>query len=326
MPVALTNISTITPATSPLEINGSIDIVGTAPAPQFLINGVPIGQGTLIDPLTTLGDIIVRSATAPARLPVGTNGQVIEADSTATYGVHWATLSFDATEIDLNPAIGTYTTVQQIVTALNTGSPASVLTTFGVLLVRGAAAPVRLAVGTNGQVLEADSTAANGVHWVTIDASTLDLNPPGATWTTIQDAIEGLEAAAVPTPPAGSVGQVQFNAGGTPNVFGASANLFWDTANFRLGIGTAAPGYPLHVLGDLNIQGTAPAPAYRINGIPLANANVNGTEINLTNIATINGAAPGAIPLTTKGDIVGLSTVAARIPVGADDQVLIADD
>ena len=39
--------------------------------------------------------------------------------------------------------------------------------------------------------------------------------------------------------PAGATGQVQFNNAGA---FGASANLFWDNTNSRLGIGTTSPG------------------------------------------------------------------------------------
>jgi hypothetical protein len=41
-------------------------------------------------PLTTKGDLYGFS-TVPARVPVGTNGQVLTADSTATNGVAWAT-------------------------------------------------------------------------------------------------------------------------------------------------------------------------------------------------------------------------------------------
>lgn len=50
------------------------------------------GGGTLTDPTTTKGDLIVRPAVQPAalaRLPVGTNDQVLTADSTTTSGLAW---------------------------------------------------------------------------------------------------------------------------------------------------------------------------------------------------------------------------------------------
>ena len=39
--------------------------------------------------LTTKGDLVVTTGSATARLPVGTNGQVLLANSSATYGVSW---------------------------------------------------------------------------------------------------------------------------------------------------------------------------------------------------------------------------------------------
>ena len=51
---------------------------------------VAIGGGGLSSPLTTKGDIWGYSTTN-ARVPVGTNGQVLTADSTAATGVAWAT-------------------------------------------------------------------------------------------------------------------------------------------------------------------------------------------------------------------------------------------
>ena len=48
------------------------------------------------------------------------------------------------------------------------------------------------------------------------------------------------------TPPPGSDKQIAFNAS---NVWAASASLNWDYNNARLGIGTASPTSPLHVVG-----------------------------------------------------------------------------
>jgi hypothetical protein len=46
--------------------------------------------GALADPMTTKGDLIVRGATAAGRLPIGGDGQVLQADSAAALGVKWA--------------------------------------------------------------------------------------------------------------------------------------------------------------------------------------------------------------------------------------------
>lgn len=54
----------------------------------FLVDG----GGGLLSPLTTKGDIWGFSTT-DARIPVGTDGQVLVADSTQALGVKWATAS-----------------------------------------------------------------------------------------------------------------------------------------------------------------------------------------------------------------------------------------
>ena len=43
-----------------------------------------------LSPATTKGDLIVDNGTNNVRLPVGTNGYVLTADSTATEGLKWA--------------------------------------------------------------------------------------------------------------------------------------------------------------------------------------------------------------------------------------------
>lgn len=48
------------------------------------------GEAGSTSPTTTKGDLIARSASADDRLAVGTNGQVLTADSAETLGVKWA--------------------------------------------------------------------------------------------------------------------------------------------------------------------------------------------------------------------------------------------
>lgn len=54
------------------------------------VTWVAVG-GTFTDPTTTKGDLMTRNSSSVARLPVGTNGDVLTADSAQTLGVKWAT-------------------------------------------------------------------------------------------------------------------------------------------------------------------------------------------------------------------------------------------
>jgi hypothetical protein len=95
--------------------------------------GIP---ATLLD---AKGDLIVASASdTAARLAVGSNGQVLTADSAEATGTKWAT-----------PSTGF----------------ADPLTTKGDLITRTASATGRKAVGSDGQVLVADSSQTDGVAW-----------------------------------------------------------------------------------------------------------------------------------------------------------------
>jgi hypothetical protein len=54
----------------------------------------PVAVGAdITNTLTTKGDLLGRSSSAAARLGVGTNGQVLTADSAETTGLKWTTLS-----------------------------------------------------------------------------------------------------------------------------------------------------------------------------------------------------------------------------------------
>jgi hypothetical protein len=60
----------------------------------FFRDGVTTANAAIpASTLTTKGDLLARTTATLQRLPVGSNGQVLTADSTATVGVSWSTLT-----------------------------------------------------------------------------------------------------------------------------------------------------------------------------------------------------------------------------------------
>ncbi len=188
---------------------------------------VSLGGTPYISPTTTKGDLIVRDTTTDVRQPIGTDGQILVADSTVANGLKWT-----------SPA-AVYT---------------SPTTTKGDLIVRNATIDVRQPVGADGQVLTADSSLTTGVKWST---PTVGFTDP----TTTEGDIIVRGATTTTRLPIGTDGQV----------------LTVDTA----------------LNGDLKWA---------------------------------TPAAGSASPTTTKGDlIVRNATVDVRQPIGTDGQILIAD-
>ena len=135
----------------------------------FFTTGTATADGAIQKSVvTTKGDVITATASAtPARLGVGSNDQVLTADSTTATGLKWATPA--------SPSGGTITAITAGVGISGGGTSGAVTVTNSMAtaidakgdLVAGTADNTfaRLAVGTNDQVLIADSSTATGLKW-----------------------------------------------------------------------------------------------------------------------------------------------------------------
>jgi len=231
---------------------------------------IPSGAGGgMTDPTTTLGDLIVRGAAAPTRLGVGTNGQVLTADSTQTLGLKWAT---------------------------------------------PAAAAVSSVFSRTGAVVaqSGDYTAAQ----VTNAVSTISTYADPA-W------ITALSWAKITGAPATGVSSV-FTRTGAVVAQSGDYSAFYVPLARQVIAGTGLTGG-----GALSADVTLTAKAMVGSGashsagmVPDPGATV-GTTRFLREDAT--WAVPFASPLTTKGDIYVFSTADARLPVGTNNFGLLAD-
>src|SRR5215471_7375207 len=335
-------------------VTNAVDKTQSYPNPAWItsiawakVTGAP---AFFIDPTTAKGDILVRTATALGRFGVGTDGQVLTADSTQSTGVNWATpvgavsSVFGRTGAVVAQA-GDYT-VAQI-----TGALADPTTTKGDLLVRGAATVNRFGVGADGQVLTADSTQTLGVKWATpIGAVTSVFGRTGAVVAQAAD-----YAAFYPPVTRQIIAGTGLTGGGD---LSADRTLSWTGVQAALGgalQGTerqlnfiAGPGQTINVTGvpasnrvDITISASGTGPAspsiYAVNGsvigtqpelnlIAGSNVTLTGTLVTAGNRVDVQiDVTGGASPLTTKGDIYVYGPTNTRLAVGTNNQALIAN-
>jgi hypothetical protein len=168
--------------------------------------------------------------------------------------------------------------------------PASIVDVKGDLIAATAADTVaRLAAGTDGQVLTADSTTAIGLKWAAVSG--------GGT-------------------PAGSNKQLQFNNAGA---FGGAANASYDSATGTLTLAQPAWATPALVSGAASLSavgtsialttGASTVPATSVNTIVIGNAmtiNANTTRgVAIGSVVTVNDYGGVAIGYNAQADSSG---------------------
>ena len=270
--------------------------------------------------LLAKGDLIAATAAGTAgHVTVGANGTVLVADSTAGTGVAWRALT--KTDVGLANVDNTsdankpVSTAQQ--TALNAKVNLSTFTTKGdIVAATGSGVIARVGVGADGKVLMADSTAASGVSWQTVN--------PGAA----PDA----------TPTSKGIVQLAGDLGGTatsPTVPNLVSKVLY-TAKGSL-IASSAASTPIEVpvgtngqfLGaDSTAGGGVAWKSLTKTDVGLANVD-NTTDLNKpisTATQTALNAKVGNAAWTNKGDLISATAASApsALPVGTDGQVLTA--
>jgi hypothetical protein len=237
-------------------------------------------------PLTTKGDLWV-FGTSNARLPVGTDGQSLVADSTQPLGVKWAACT--VSELTTKGDILGYSTL-----------------------------PARVPVGTNGHVLTADSTVALGVKWAAAAGGSYTFS------TGLTDASSTITAN-LSTGVSGGQNVVGGTASGnhlylrsnTSNdgqvrvgVLGGSALFRVDQATGHVSIGALDPEAERLFTSNQSVSGSAP------RGIQLQNtlAPSNGGEGILFNVAAnITPAAGGSIEAKVWDCAIAVGSVAGTV-------------
>ena len=185
-------------------------LIGVTFSLANIVNAVQANPGHDISTLggVVLGDILYGSGTDVVSKLTGAAGFL---KSTGAAAPTWSAVNLAASDVSgLLPIANGGTGTSTATNAFNSLSP---ITTKGDLISSDGTNDVRVAVGTNGQVLTASSTATAGVTWAT--------------------------SAGGGGSPGGADTQIQFN---NASAFGGSANFTWNNATNKLTLGGTDTG------------------------------------------------------------------------------------
>lgn len=277
-------------------------------------------------PLTTKGDIFGRTSTTDARIPIGTNGQVLTADSAQALGLKWAAPATSGTVTSIDVSGGTTglttsggpitssgtITVAGTVNVTHGGTGTATQFTAGSIVYAGASG---VYAQTNAGLFYSAASSFVGINTNT-PAAALEVHPIGSSVEALRLQAQGSFATTVTlnfaNSSATSIGSITCASGGISLVAGDSPFA-----------GTVTLG---GVSAVVNIPGlTASKVVFTDGSKNLSSSGTVGIAQGGTGQTTANPAFNALSPLTTKGDVLGFSTVNARLAVGSDGQVLTAD-
>jgi hypothetical protein len=153
------------------------------------------GGAIIVIPLTSKGDIFINNGISNTRLPVGSNGTILTADSTQPNGLTWNSpntigftnkgdiLAYNGIAQTVVP-VGENNTFLSSDSTVSSGiswkSPLNMLTSKGEMLIHNGVTPTSIPVGTDNYILTADSTTTTGISWK-------EQAPAFGDWTIVQN-------------------------------------------------------------------------------------------------------------------------------------------
>jgi hypothetical protein len=253
-------------------------------------------------PLTTKGDLIGFNGTAAIRLPAGTNGYVLQADSSTASGLKWAAAS--------TPADASYST-KGLVQFLTDASTSGVTISGGVANVNaGTGANQIVKLDASSKLPAVDGSALTNLNTASMTSGTLSISRGGTAASSFAAnavIVSNGTGTALQALNCGSGQAIVFDASGFAGCGVGSSSSFFNGgnsfgANATLGTNDAwslqfktnnTVQMAIDVSGNVGIGTTSPSASLDVNGTATVGASTESTS------AWISSGAAYTIPNTT---------------------------